>query len=129
MQNKSVYLALDDSITALSINRTLKLGGIGNVKIFSKSETLFNAVMYASPPDLIIADTSITDRINLYKSIKQIWGEFDVPVLFIATDNTELDAQNYDKSKYILIKKPFTGDILLQGISKSLNLQQRKLQS
>lgn len=129
MQNKSVYLALDDSITALNINRTLKLGGIGNVKIFSKSETLFDAVMYTSPPDLIIADTSINDRINLYKSIKKIWGEFNVPVLFIVSDDSELDAQDYDKSRYILIKKPFTGDILLQGISKSLNLQQRSLQS
>ena len=129
MQTKSVYLALDDSITALSINRTLQLKGIGNIKIFSKSETLFNAVMYASPPDLIIADTSITDRISLYKSIEKIWGKLNVPVLFIASDNSELDARNYDRSKYILIKKPFTGDILLQGISKSLNLQKRTLES
>lgn len=129
MQTKSIYVALDDSITALSINRTLQLRGIGSVKIFSKSETLFNAVMYASPPDLIIADTSITDRINLYKSIEEIWGKLNVPVLFIASDNSELDAQNYDKSKYISIKKPFTGDTLLQGISKFLNLQQRSLES
>lgn len=124
MQNKRVYLALDDGITALSINRTLQLRGITNVKIFSRSETLFNEVMFASPPDLIIADTSISDRINLYKSIEEIWGKLNVPVLFIASDNSELDNQNYDKSRYTSIKKPFTGEILLKGINRFLNLPQ-----
>jgi two-component SAPR family response regulator len=124
MQTKSVYLALDDSITALNINRTLQLRGIGNIKIFSKSETLFNAVMYTSPPDLIIADTSISDRIDLYKSIEKIWGKLNVPVLFIASDNSELDARNYDKTKYFSIKKPFTGEILLEGINRFLKSTQ-----
>lgn len=124
MQTKSVYLALDDSITALNINRTLKLRGIGNVKIFSKSETLFNAVMYSSPPDLIIADTSLKDRINLIKSIEKIGEKLNIPVVFISSDNSDLYDLNYDKSKYISIKKPFTGDILIEGINRFLNAQQ-----
>ncbi len=83
MQNKSVFLALDDGITAADIRRVLMDAGLSKLKVFSTCENLLKEVMNVSPPDLIIADADVSDRDSLLNSYQLLRSRFNIPVIFL----------------------------------------------
>ncbi len=123
MQNKSVFLALDDGITASDIRKVLISCGVINLKIFSTCENMMKEVINVSPPDLIIADTDVRDRNNLVNSINQIRSKFHIPVIYLSKE-----IKDRKLSEPVLpedpgcdyISKPLADNKLFQALEKFL---------
>lgn len=121
MQNKSIFLALDDSIIASDVRRVLMDAGLVRLKVFSTSDNMLKEAMSVSPPDLIIADTDARDRINLLNSINQLRSRFNIPVIYLMRKrNSSEPALSMDPG-CDYIPKPLTDDNrLLLSLTKFL---------
>ncbi len=120
MQNKSVFLALDDGITASDIRKVLMGAGVNNLKVFSTCANMMREVVNVSPPDLIIADTDVGDRNNLVDSIHQIRSKFNVPVIFLLKDLKLSELVFPDDPGCDYISKPLADNKLLLSLQKLL---------
>ncbi len=121
MQNKSVFLALDDGITASNIRKILIDAGIINLKVFSTYENMLKEVINISPPDLIIADTDLRDRNNLVHSIEQIRTRFRIPVIFLFRERKLSDPDLTKDPGCDYISKSLADNKLLRSLEKFLN--------
>ncbi len=120
MQNKSVFLTLDDGITASDIRKVLISAGVMKLKVFSTCENMMKEVINVSPPDLIIADTDVRDRNYLMNSIEEIRSKFHIPVIFLLRDRklSELVLPIDPGCDYI--SKPLADNKLLHSLEKFL---------
>ncbi len=121
MHSKSVFIALDDGITASDIRKVLMMAGISRLKVFSTCENMLREVINSSPPDLIIADTEVRDRNNLLNSIDQIRAKFNIPVIFLLRDRRLSELTLPDDSGCDFISKPLADNKLLKSLEKFLN--------
>ncbi len=121
MQNKSVFLALNDGITASDIRKVLMGAGVFKLKVFSTCENMLKEVINVSPPDLIIADTDVSDRSKLISSIYQIRSKFHVPIIFLSRNNSKLSGLSMPEDPGCeYIAKPLSDNKLLQSLEKFL---------
>jgi len=120
MQSKSVFLALDDGITASDIRKVLMMAGVSKLKVFSTCENMLKEVINGAPPDLIIADTEVKDRNNLLTSIDQIRSKYNIPVIFLLRDRKVSELILPKDSGYDYISKPLADNNLLKSLEKFL---------
>lgn len=114
----SVMIIEDEAIIAMHLRKIVQ--GLGNT-VAGVARTRDEAVAMAKDvlPDLILADISLADGSSGIDAVKDILGEFSVPVIFITAFPQRLLTGERPEPTY-LITKPFEPETVTATIWQAL---------
>ena len=119
MSNYSILIAEDESIIALDVKGILEKSGYIVVSLVRDGETLLKKVR-EELPSLIVMDIYLKDKTSGIELANKIWGQYDIPVIFLSGIDLQSLKKNLDFSKCDFIKKPFREAELLKAVKKFL---------
>ena len=125
-------LVVDDDDMNLRIAKRMLGGKFRVLEAHSGKETF--AVLKQQIPDMILLDVHMPemDGHGVIRQLKASEQYKNIPVIFLTADNDgETEVQGFDEGALDFITKPFRQDIVLQRISRLLELDylQKNLQS
>lgn len=114
----SIMIIEDEAIIAMHLRKIVQ--GLGNT-VAGVARTRDEAVALARDtlPDLILADISLADGSSGIDAVKEILGEFSVPVIFITAFPQRLLTGERPEPTY-LITKPFEPETVTATIWQAL---------
>ena len=121
MLNKKVYIAEDQLIVALDIQKTLKRVCCDDIFMFRNFQSLFKAALSA-PPDLIIMELEMNDDKNFSKSIETLTAEYHIPFLLLSSYTSEDIQGRVNIPGCTILSKPYNSDDLVKALVDILNL-------
>ena len=121
MYNKKVYIAEDQLIVALDIQKTLKRICCDEILMFRDIQSLFKTAL-SVPPDLIITELEINENSNFRKSVETLTANQHTQFLLLSSYSPEDIQGDYQIPGCTILSKPYSSDELIKCLVKILNL-------
>lgn len=122
----SILIVEDEFAIALNLEQKLEKAGHRVVEILDHAQAVLDYLAQGNPVDLLLMDIQLKGNITGIELAKQVWQQYQLPVIFITAS---LDEQTFQQALHSqpfgYLNKPFKEQDLYRSISLALQQYQQ----